>query len=72
MRGKTQWNERPHLHPFEDPEAVYICRLAPSESSLTVEWTDAKQEGGYRFQWRPMFTGDPWSEQETDRRMRSR
>ena len=67
MRGKTQWNERPHLHPFEDPDAVYICRLAPSENKLTVEWTDAKQEGGYRFQWRPMFTGEPWSEQETDR-----
>lgn len=66
MRGKTQWNEKPHVNPLEDPNAVYISRLAPTEDRLLLEWTDAKQEGTYVLRWRPMFTGDPWQEREVE------
>ena len=37
MQGKIRWDERPHLYPFEDPNAVSICRLAPGETSLDLE-----------------------------------
>lgn len=62
MRGKTHWNEKPHIYAFEDPNAVYISRLAPGETDLTLEWTDATQEGSYILQWRPMFACEPWQE----------
>lgn len=66
MRGKTHWNEKPHLSPFDDPMAVYICRLAPDDTSVQVEWTDAKQEGKYILQWRGMFMGEPWNSREVE------
>lgn len=64
MRGKTQWNEKPHVNPMEDPNVVYISRLAPTEDQFLLEWTDAKNEGTYLLQWRPMFAGEPWHERE--------
>ena len=64
MQGKIRWDERPHLYPFEDPNAVSICRLAPGETSLDLEWLDARKEGVYLLEWRPMFTNDPWQTRE--------
>lgn len=64
MRGKTQWNERPHFYLFEDQQAVSICRLAPGETDLTLEWLDGKSEGRYYLEWKAMYTGDSWQRRE--------
>lgn len=61
MIGKTHWNERPHFYAFEDQQAVSICRLAPGETSLTLEWVDGRQDGEYDLEWRLMCTPDDWS-----------
>jgi len=37
MKGKSRWDERPHLNPHGDPNAVTICRLAPAESAASKE-----------------------------------
>ena len=64
MQGKIRWDERPHLYPFEDPNAVSICRLAPGETTLDLEWLDARKEGVYLLEWRAMFANDPWQTRE--------
>ena len=64
MQGKIHWDERPHIFPFEDPDAVSICRLAPGKNDLTVEWLDGKKDGVYRLEWRAMYANDPWQTRE--------
>ena len=66
MRGKTQWNERPHILWFEDKDKVHICRLAPGETDLVLEWLDPKEEGSYFLEWRPLFGNDEWVRREVE------
>ena len=52
MRGKTRWDERPYRFLTDDFSAVSITRLAPGETTLTLEWLDPKNEGEYLLEWR--------------------
>lgn len=61
MKGKKRWDERPHTNPHGDPTAITICRLAPTETAVCVEWLDGKQDGKYILSWRPMFTAEGWT-----------
>jgi len=64
MKGKIRWDERPHINPHGDPTAITICRLAPTQTSVTVEWLDPKNEGSYRLFLRPMYTAESWTKYE--------
>ena len=61
MKGKTTWNETPHRNPLASPDDIRICRLAPTETELIVQWVDGRNEGTYMLAWRPMFTADDWT-----------
>lgn len=66
MKGKSSWNERPHINPHDDPYALTICRLAPTETEIIVEWLDKKEEGKYILEWRPMYANDEWTRLEVN------
>lgn len=44
MRSPETWSYRPYNPPLRDYGGIYICRLAPSESAVRVEWLDAECE----------------------------
>ena len=40
MQGTISWNYRPYRPLLTDVGDVYICRIAPTETTLTLEWLD--------------------------------
>jgi len=64
MRGKTHWDERPYRLLTDDFSAVSITRLAPGETTLTLEWLDPKNEGEYILEWRAWYTNEDWMSRE--------
>jgi len=64
MQGKMHWNEKPHITVYEDSNAVHICRMAPGETDLMLEWLDGKGDGTYFLEWRGMYAGEDWQRQE--------
>ncbi len=40
MKPVTSWSYRPYNPPLREDGGIYICRLAPSENAVHVEWLD--------------------------------
>lgn len=38
MKGETCWSYAPYTPPLFDSGDIYICRIAPAETSVTVQW----------------------------------
>ena len=51
MKPVTGWSYTPYAPPFFDAGDPYICRLAPTNHSLRVEWLD-KEKDTYLVTWR--------------------
>ncbi|MBE6598404.1 MAG: hypothetical protein E7638_03055 [Ruminococcaceae bacterium] len=60
MQGKIHWDERPYRGLLGDHSRVSITRLAPGETTLTLEWLDPKNEGEYILEWRAWYTNEDW------------
>lgn len=66
MQGKRCWQSRPYRPADQQADAMrpYICRLAPGETYIELEWLDnGAPECAHAVQWRPMFAADEWRTQ---------
>ena len=62
MKGISRWNHTPY-RPFDracDAEKPFICRLAPGENGVEVEWFDHGSSGAHELWYRQMKSYDPW------------
>ena len=41
MRGKTQWQERPHRIPTDTANTPDICQLCPGYDYMKLAWQDS-------------------------------
>lgn len=64
MKGKTQWQERPHLSPYDQEKTISICRLAPYKNGVSLEWLDTIQEMEYILEWRAMYENADWTRKQ--------
>ena len=64
MRGITSWNYKPfrRLHEQEQGELPFICRIAPFEKGITLDWFDKNYQGEYDLYYRKYKTMDPWQQ----------
>ncbi|WP_168119993.1 sialidase family protein [Paenibacillus sp. HB172176] len=55
MRGQSAWHYRPYrpLDQIRERELPYICRLAPGEEEIALEWFDSGSDGAHALYWRP-------------------
>lgn len=57
MRGHSGWSYTPYL-PFEErDDSPRICRIAPSENSIEVEWLDGKKAAPHMLFYRKRGAG---------------
>ena len=38
MKGTSSWSYHPYRPPLYDAGDVYICRVAPGENEIRLEW----------------------------------
>ena len=58
MKGKTGWDERPHLNPFDRKDGLHLCRIAPGPTSVELEWIDRGDGSPVFLEWREMYGGE--------------
>ncbi|MFD0717247.1 sialidase family protein [Paenibacillus sp. GCM10027626] len=67
MRGYNGWSYRPYS-PYDQIEKrflPYICRVAPGEAAIELEWFDASaDDGGHQLYFRKYKTDDEFIKQE--------
>ena len=44
MRGINTWSYAPYKPLLSDVEDIYICRVAPNENSIHLEWLGTSDE----------------------------
>jgi len=66
VRGHSAWHYRPYspLDRFEKRDLPYICRLAPGEPTVELEWFDRGSEGTHVLYYRVRNSGDAYRKQE--------
>ena len=62
MKGKTQWQERPHRIPTDTADRPDICRLAPGVDSVELAWLDTRPDQRYTVMWRSCFQNSNWEQ----------
>lgn len=53
MKACTQWSYRPYAPPLWNAGDVYICRLAPGERSVRLEWLPVEGVSDYEVRFAP-------------------
>ena len=69
MRGYNAWNYAPYI-PVGELTGVsnpYICRLAPNENKIEVEWFHKNYQGKHSVFYSKLDS-DQWQEQQIDDR----
>ena len=66
MRGKTQWQERPHRIPTDTANIPDICQLCPGYDYLELAWQDSIPAQTYTVCWRGCFDNSTWEQIETN------
>lgn len=57
MKSPNSWSFSPYRPPFFEVGEPYLCRVAPSERAITLEWL-GEENGHYRVFWRPEGDGE--------------
>lgn len=52
MRAHTAWSYAPYRPPFAEVGGVYICRLAPSQNAVRMEWLPCEGATVYTVKYR--------------------
>ena len=62
MRGQSHWNYAPYtrLNQHHKRSAPYICRVAPEEGAIQIEWFDAGSQGLHDLYYRRLSTDLPY------------
>ncbi|MBQ7839587.1 MAG: fibronectin type III domain-containing protein [Lachnospiraceae bacterium] len=66
MKGKTCWQERPHKSAFDTSSVPDICRMAPGENDLFLQWQDPVCGQRYQVAWRSQNLNQPWQSFEVE------
>ena len=66
MKGKTSWDQRPHLNPFDRRDGLHICRIAPDLTSVELEWLDLGGDSPAFLEWRELYRGEDWHRTGTE------
>ena len=51
MRCNNNICHRPYASPIAKESTPYICRLAPAENTILLEWFDRGEDFGYTLYW---------------------
>lgn len=67
MNGISGWNYRPYrpFHQLGQARLPFVCRLAPGETAVELEWMDAGSQAGHVLAWRKKDSDDPWQTMDT-------
>lgn len=63
MRGISGWNYAPY-RPYDrmdEAKKPFVCRLAPGEREINLEWFDKGSEGAHWIRWRKKDSDEVWS-----------
>ncbi|XID91551.1 sialidase family protein [Paenibacillaceae bacterium WGS1546] len=66
MKGYSDWSYRPY-RPYDQYDKrflPYICRVAPDEKKIELEWFDEGDRGAHLLYWRKFRTNDPFEVKE--------
>ncbi len=68
MRGNTGWEYHPYrpAHKMAEANLPFICRLAPNESAIELEWFDKGCPGPHILKWREKGRDRPWCTKSVD------
>ena len=58
MRAQKAWSYAPYRPPLIDVGDIYICRVAPAEESIRLEWLPCAGDGEYEVLYRPRGEGE--------------
>ncbi|NLO82380.1 MAG: exo-alpha-sialidase [Clostridiales bacterium] len=63
MKGITGWHYKPYrpAHRLKETQLPFICRIAPEETAITLEWFDKGSLGEHILQWRIKDSDLPWN-----------
>lgn len=44
MKGQSGWSYSPYRPFLTETGDLYVCRIAPTENSIHIEWLDTKED----------------------------
>lgn len=59
MKGSTKWSYSPYLPPLTKHGGIYVCRIAPSDNSVHIEWL-GEQKSEYIVKYRIKDSNDEY------------
>jgi len=63
MKGITGWQYQPYrpAHRLKEAQLPFICRIAPEETAIKLEWFDKGSLGEHILEWRIKGSNLPWN-----------